>query len=62
MDEACVHKALRTLLYYEIIALVDIFQFHNTYTTTHNYTGTHRTHTNHTREQFTSQIGRVDMT
>lgn len=44
MDEACVHKALRTLLYYDIIALVDIFQFHNTYTTTHNYTGT-STHT-----------------
>lgn len=42
------HKALRTLLYYEIIALVDIFQFHNTYTTTHNYTGTYK-HTKHTK-------------
>lgn len=34
MDEDCVKRALRTLVYYEIVALVDIFQFSNTYITT----------------------------
>lgn len=39
MDMDCLQKALRTLLYYDMIALIDIFQFSNVYCTTEELTG-----------------------
>lgn len=39
MDVDCAKAALRTLVYYEFIALLDIFQFSNIYVTTELFTG-----------------------
>jgi hypothetical protein len=40
MDVACAKAALRTLVYYDFVALLDIFQFSNVYLTTALFPGT----------------------
>jgi hypothetical protein len=39
MDVECAKKALRTLWYYNFIAMVDVFQFSNIYVTTEKMSG-----------------------
>jgi Nitrogen permease regulator 2 len=51
MDEDCVRRALRVLVHYNLIALVDIFQFSNIYVTTEHFQGEPRPHKRHLHPQ-----------